>query len=309
MTGLVLITGSGGFVGRHLSIELKRIGMELAPSVRREVGPKTDWTSALANVDAVIHLAALAHERAEKYETSKDYESLRRVNALGAERLARAAAGANVRRLVFLSTIGVCGDETFGTPLTEESPGAPRSLYAASKLEAEQRLRAVSQETGLRVTILRPTLVYGPGNGGNVLRLLRLVDQGWPLPFGALANRRTLTHVRNLASAISAALQQVHDGTFVICDQTPVSTPDIIRYMAAGMGRKARLFACPRWSLEMLGRLIGQHDKMRRLTGSLEADCGKFVRVFGWLPPVSPQDGLYETGRWFRSQNAAGRSG
>jgi nucleoside-diphosphate-sugar epimerase len=310
MTGLVLITGSSGFVGRHLTIELKRIGVALAPTVHREVGPETDWASALVNVDAVIHLAALAHERAEKLDASRDYEPLRRVNVLGAERLARAAAAARVRRFIFLSTVGVCGDETVGAPLTEESPEAPRSFYAASKLEAEQRLRVVSHETGLRVTILRPTLVYGPGNGGNMLRLLRVLDRGWPLPFGGLANRRTLTHVRNLVSAISTALQKVHDGgTFVICDHIAVSTPEILRCMAAGMGRSVRLLACPRRSLQMLARLTGQQDKVRRLIGSLEADSGKFARAFGWLPPVSPQDGLYETGRWFRSHNTAGRSG
>src|SRR5687767_9774298 len=143
MTPHVLVTGASGFVGRHLLRELAARGVA-AVSERREMARETDWSDLLAGSGAVIHLAALAHERAEALERSGNYETLHRVNALATERLARAAAAAGVEQFVFLSTIGVCGDETAGTPFTEDSMAAPRSLYARSKLEAERLLASVS---------------------------------------------------------------------------------------------------------------------------------------------------------------------
>lgn len=292
----LLVTGSTGFVGRHLMREIK--GRVTVVAERRDIGAHTDWRSAFDGIDAVVHLAALAHGRA----SSSNYPTLRNVNALGSERLARAAAEAGVRHLIFISTNGVCGDETFGTPITEESPTAPRSPYATSKLEAERLVTAVSAGTGLRITILRPTLVYGPGNGGNMLRVLRLIDRGWPLPFAGIRNRRSLTHVGNLVSAIAAALLRPEcEGTFVVCDDAVVSTPQLVRCLAEGMRRRARLFPFPQRLLRLGAAIVRQEDALRRLTGSFEADCGKLMNTFGWRPKITPQDGLYETGRWFRS--------
>jgi UDP-glucose 4-epimerase len=310
VTGPVLVTGANGFVGRHLVAELERSGVRLADRGGREIGPETDWTGAFEDVGAVVHLAALAHDRATKHEVSGDYEALRRVNALGTERLARAAAAMGVRRFVFLSTIGVCGDETSGAPLTEESPQAPRSLYAASKAEAERLLHEISRETGLLVTVLRPTLVYGPENGGNMLRLLRVIDHGWPLPLAAVDNRRSLTFVGNLVSAIAAVLGgPERSATFVVCDSVALSTPHMIRGLAAGMERGVALFPLPVPLLRAAARLAGRQDEIRRLTGSLVADCGKLSSDLAWRPPFDAEASLYETGRWFRSEYRTRRSG
>jgi len=231
----VLVTGGSGFVGRHLLAELGRRGVQAATD-RRELSPHTHWRDLVNGKRAVIHLAAAAHERAEQL----DYEALHRINALAAERLAREAAAAGAEQFVFLSTIGVCGDETTGAPFNDESTPAPRSLYARSKLEAERLLAQVSAQTGLRVTVLRPTLVYGPGNAGNFLRLLKAVKRGMPLPFGRVRNRRTLTYVGNLVSAILDVLERNGAGTFVVCDSESLSTAEIVRAVARGMDKPAR---------------------------------------------------------------------
>lgn len=302
--GPVFVSGASGFIGRHLLAELERRGVPATTGPRRELGPETDWSGALEGVASVVHLAAAAHERAQIHERARDYQALRRVNALGTERLARAAAAADVKQFVFLSTIGVCGDETFGQAFTEESAPAPRSLYAASKLEAEQLLDTVSRETGMAVTVLRPTLVYGPENGGNFLRLLTLVDRGWPLPFAAIRNRRSLTYVGNLVSAINAVLGRWDAaGKFVVCDAEALSTPEIVRCLAAGLERSTRLFPLSGNALRFAGKALGREDLVRRLIGSLEADCGKLRRLFGWRPPFEPAPALTETAVWFRSQH------
>lgn len=300
MAQTALVTGGSGFVGGHLLPALEAQGT-VVRAARRELGPQTQWDDLLAGAGAVIHLAAAAHERAQALERRSDYEALRRVNAAATEHLAREAARAGADHFVFLSTIGVCGDETSGSPFTEESAPAPRSLYASSKLEAERRLAAVSAETGLAVTVLRPTLVYGPGSRGNFRRLLEAVERGWPLPFASVNNRRSLTYVGNLVSAIVAVLgRREAAGTFVVCDAEALSTPQIVRALAAGLGRPARLFALPPAVLRLAGKAIGRADLVRRLTGSLEADCSRLARVLSWSPPVAPAQGLAETAAWFR---------
>ena len=253
----VLVTGGTGFVGRHLLADLKGRGVPVIAAAR-DLASETDWQNLLDGVDSVVHLAAAAHGRAEVLERKQDYETLRRVNALATERLAREAAACGAQHFVFLSTIGVCGDETSGEPITEETPPRPRSLYAASKLEAERLLGEVARETGLRVTVLRPTLVYGPGNGGNMLRLLRVARAGWPLPLASIRNRRNLTFVENLVSAVSAVLAQPQcSGTYVVCDRQALSTPQLVRGLAEGMGRSAVLFPFPVRLLRAAGRLTG----------------------------------------------------
>jgi len=135
----VFVTGASGFVGRHLAAHLQVSGIAVA-SERRELGPETTWRDLLAGVDAVVHAGGLAHERATRASEAE----LERVNVRGSERLAREAAAAGVRHFVFISTIGVCGDETHGAPFTDASAAAPRTPYARSKWHAEQALRSIA---------------------------------------------------------------------------------------------------------------------------------------------------------------------
>jgi nucleoside-diphosphate-sugar epimerase len=291
----VVVTGATGFIGRHLCAALAAGNVPVLALGRQQ--PDID---ALRGADAVVHLAALAHERASALERAGDYQEFLRVNTMATERLAREAASAGVGHFVFLSTIGVCGEETHGAPFTEQSPPAPRSLYARSKLEAEQRLARVGAETGLRITVLRPTLVYGPGNPGNFLRLLRLVQSGLPLPLGAVCNRRNLAYVGNLVSAIAAALRSADvQGLFLACDSVPISTSELVRRLSRAMGRDARLVPMPVSLLRAAATLVGQGDAARRLLGSLEVDPSKLGRELAWSPPFSLDESLRLTVEWF----------
>jgi nucleoside-diphosphate-sugar epimerase len=250
----VAVTGASGFVGRTLGPALISAGHMQVP---------------VEDADAVVHLAAIAHRRASR-------EELKRVNVDFAVETARKAAAAGAG-FVFLSSVKVHG-ETSTAALRETSPIAPRDDYAASKAKAEDALRAVP---GLRLAVLRPPLVYGPGVKANFLSLLKAVARGVPLPLASVDNRRSLVYVGNLAAAILACLDR--QGTFLVSDGSAVSTPQLCREIGAALGRPARLFAFPPAWLP------------RKLSGSLEVDDS----TLSWKRPFTRQEGLRATARWY----------
>lgn len=248
-----LVTGATGFVGKALCAGLSASGYGVVPAVRCNSGlphemvvgnldASTDWRSALSGCDAVVHLAARVHVMDD---TSQNPLALyRETNTEATLNLARRAAQAGVKRFIFISTIKVNG-EGRDEPYRETDAPAPKDAYAISKWEAEQGLQRIARETGLEVVILRPPLVYGPGVKANFLRLMRTVEKGWPLPLGAIRNRRSLLYLGNFVDAIRLCVEHpaAAGQTFLVDDGQPVSTPDLIRAVAHAMGRPARLLS------------------------------------------------------------------
>lgn len=269
-----------------------------------EIGPYTDWAGALRGVDIVIHLAARVHvmrETAPDPASTYDY-----VNFRGTERLARQAAEAEIGRFVFLSTVKVNGEATDGMPFDETDPAFPQDPYAISKWRAETALSRIAGETGLKITVLRIPLVYGPGVGGNFLRLMKWIYRGIPLPLAGIKNRRSLLYLGNLVDALiaCAVAQRAEGKTFIVSDGEEVSTPELIRRLAAAMGKKARLFHLP---IPLL-RFAGEHQAVSRLSQSLVVDGSAIRRETGWIPPYSMDCGLGETAKWFLNSLSRRRS-
>lgn len=301
----VLVTGANGFVGRALCGHLAEGDHIVVPVVRRACGlsgevtvgnmnSETDWGGILPACDAVVHLAARVHVMDD---TSENPLALyRATNTAAALNLARQAAQAGVRRFVFVSSVKVNG-EGREVPYRETDPPAPEDDYAVSKWEAEQGLLQIARETGLEVAILRPPLVYGPGVMANFRRLLDTVARGWPLPFGAIRNRRSLLYLGNFVDAIQACLEHpaAAGQTFLLDDGRPVSTPELVRAIARVMGRPARLLPIPVGVLEFAGALLGKRAAVARLTGSLHVDSSAIRTRLGWTPPYSMEAGLAAT--------------
>jgi len=276
------------------------------PVVVGDVGPDTDWSEAVAGVRCVIHLAARVH--AMRDEAPDPLAEHRRVNLSGTMGLARAAAAAGARRLVFVSTVKVMG-EGRELPYGPSDSPAPVDPYATSKWEAEQALRSLAEASGLEVVVVRPVLVYGPGVRANFLRLLQLVDRELPIPFGAVQNRRSLLFVGNLADALRvAASAPVAAGTpYFLSDGSAVSTPQLVRSLAAAMGRRPRLLAIPPWLMRGGLTLLGKRAVANRVLGSLTVDPSAFQATAGWAPPCSFEEGVSRTVEWYL-RSGAGRA-
>src|SRR4051812_45359247 len=153
----------------------------------------------------------------------------------------------------------------------------------------------------MQLVVLRPPLVYGPRVRGNFLSLLQAIDRRLPLPLGTIQNRRSLLYVENLADAIARCV--VHPaaaGTFLVSDGHDLSTQELVRSLASGLGISPRLFAVPRALLLLGGAMVGRRGAVARLTGSLQLDSSRIRRALDWSPPHTVTQGLNATAQWYR---------
>lgn len=308
----ILITGANGFVGNALCKEAFSRGFNVCGATRKasdpiaglgiryiqnitigDINSQTDWHDALLDCDVVIHLAGRVHVMRE--HADNPLAEFRQVNVLGAEHLARCAAASGVKRLVYLSSIKVHGEETeFDQKFSEQDKPSPQDAYGLSKLEAEQALNQTAAETGLEVVIIRPPLVYGIGVKGNFAELLRMVKKGIPLPLAGLKNKRDFVYVGNLVDALitCATHPKAAGETYLVSDCEAVSTSDLLSRLAIAVGAPSRIFYTPLWMLRLSGKLLGKSIQVERLVGSLQVDSSKIRRELDWTPPYSLEQGL-----------------
>lgn len=311
----VLVTGANGFIGKALLAELIAAGFDAKGTVRSsvscadqsaamvigDINASTVWQDALLGVDVVVHLAARVHVMKETVADS--LRAFREVNVAGTENLARQAAANGVRRFIYLSSIKVNGDQT-DRALSADDNEAPQGSYALSKWEAEQVLKKVGVETGLETVIIRPPLTYGPDVKGNFLRLLKLVNSGWPLPLGKVNNKRSLVSVDNLCDLIKTCIDHPDAGgqVLLVSDGHDLSTLDLVRIMATHMRRPVRLFSLPLGCLYGIGKIMGRKPEVSRLCASLQVDIRQTCNRLNWKPPYSVDEEIRKTVAWFMAQ-------
>ncbi|GAA5183065.1 NAD-dependent epimerase/dehydratase family protein [Niveibacterium umoris] len=302
---LALVTGATGFVARTLIPALRAHGYRVRAALRSpcdgpwdesvvvgDLNNFVDWGPATAGVDAIWHLAARVHVMRE---TEADpLQAFRRVNVERTADLCAAARVSGVRRLVYLSSIKVNGEQTQpGRPFRPDDTPAPHDAYGVSKLEAEQAIRA----SGIESAIVRPPLIYGPGVGANFAQLVSAVSKGYLLPLGSVDNRRDLVFVGNLVDALVRIGEHPRAAgrTFLISDRAPMSTPELIRHIAHALQKRERLLRVPSPLLLGALTLLGKREEAQRLLGSLEVDTSDLVETLSWQPPYTVAEGLRAT--------------
>jgi nucleoside-diphosphate-sugar epimerase len=315
----ILVTGVNGFVGSHLfnpalmpNSYLRGISRQnlflpqnsnLATIRIDNIDAETNWSEALDAVDVVIHLAARAHmlnDAAKNPEVEFD-----RTNHQGTANLVRQAITANVKHFIFISSIGAMTTLSDRT-LNETTPCHPDTPYGRSKLKAEEALISLASRSAMTWTILRPTLVYGPGNPGNMERLLKLVKRRLPLPLGAIDNRRSFIYVENLVDAIVQCIDhpKAINQTFILSDGIDLSTPQLIRRLASCLDYPTPLLPFPPLLMKVAGKLTGKSDTVSRLLGSLAVDSSKIRQTLNWQPPYTLDQGLQATADWFKASSS-----
>jgi nucleoside-diphosphate-sugar epimerase len=313
----ILVTGGTGFIGGHLLPVLYKKNLQVTLAARHhvsdalnpehkvvkvgEIKESTDWTEALKEGDTVIHLAARAHQLNDQ-ALDPEAEFLR-INFEGTKALVKQAIALGVKHFIFISSIGAMTTLSEHT-LTEESPCRPDSPYGRSKLQAEQGLIELCQNSPMTWTILRPTLVYGAGNPGNMERLMKLIKTGFPLPLGAINNRKSFLYVGNLVDAIIVCLDHPNakNQTFIVSDGEDLSTTNLIRRLGKALGKSPLLLPIPAELLRLTTKLLGKADIGDRLLSSLRVDSSKIRQMLDWTPPYTVDQGLQATADWFKSR-------
>jgi UDP-glucose 4-epimerase len=301
----VLVTGATGFVGRALVPALMEHGHTVRAALRGgatapfhphveiarhgDLAGDVDWTPIVAGVDAIVHLAGIAHIGTDVPEARYD-----RINHQVTEDLAVAAEGAQAKRFIFVSSIRAQSGPSADHILSEKDAPQPADIYGVSKLAAEGALH----NSALRYTILRPVLIYGAGVKGNLAALTRLAASSWPLPFGALTNKRSMLNRDSLISAILFALDTpaTERETYVVADKTPIAVNEIVTALRHGLAKSPGLIAVPRGILSAGLRAVGKSDVLSRLEGELIANPSKLIAA-GWTPTTDTAAALMAIAR------------
>ena len=316
----ICVTGANGFIGKSVCEVLSKSNKSVRAVTRdlnvcknssnieyrviSDINDKTNWKQVLVDIDCIIHCAGRAHIM---NETKKDELKIyRSVNVDGTKNLVEQAVKAGVKRIVFLSSVKVNGENTNNkfsdTNLKKAKKNIftyndipdPKDPYALSKFEAEKVLWEVSLNTGLDITVVRLPLVYGKGVKGNLERLIKLVKSQIPLPLGLVKNQRSMIGIDNLVDLLIRCTNHPDAAgkTFLVSDDEDISTPDFVRYIATSMGLKALLFPVPIFLIKILGFIFGKKNEINRLIGSLRVDITYTKQILNWTPPVSAAEGI-----------------
>jgi nucleoside-diphosphate-sugar epimerase len=313
---VVLITGAFGFVGTSLSAFLaqRRHVLYALDVEERQPSPYSvfhtwdeldafDWRS----VDAVVHLAGKAHDTRQ----AADPQSYFDVNLGLTQRIFERFLSSRARVFLFFSSVKAAADSVpAGTVLTEDAPADPRTPYGRSKRAAETFLLAAALPPGRRLYILRPCMIHGPGNKGNLNLLYRVASRGIPYPLGAFDNRRSFTSVANLCQAVEGLLAgEAPSGIYQMADDEPVSTNILVALMAESAGRRPRIWRLPpgfvRWCARAGDRLHLplNTERLEKLTESYVVSNAKLRQALGLERfPVTAEEGLRITLRSFRKE-------
>lgn len=303
----LLITGIHGFVGSNLVAALSRdsdiYGLDIIAPEKSGILKTFSWNDLdkglVPEVDAIIHLAGKAHDTKNRSAADIYFK----INTGLTQKIFDYFLRSSARKFVFFSSVKAAADFVLGELLTEDVVPAPVGPYGESKIKAEEYIRSRQTPSGKSVYILRPCMIHGPGNKGNLNLLYNVVRKGIPWPLGAFDNRRTFTSIDNLTFVIDNLLEKdVASGIYHMADDEPVATNRLIEIICASLGKKARIWNISKPFITFCAgigtslHLPLNKDRLHKLTENYVVSNAKIKQAIGIdRMPVRAEDGLKKT--------------
>lgn len=316
----ILITGIHGFVGSNLVEALKQrheiYGLDIVAPEKEGVIKTYSWddldNGLVPNVDAVIHLAGKAHDTKNKSAADIYFK----INTDLTKKIFDYFSGHPfIKKFIFFSSVKAAVDKVLGDVLTEDVTPCPVGPYGESKVRAEEYIQQclngeAALYSGRDVVILRPCMIHGPGNKGNLNLLYGFVKKNLPWPLGSFDNRRTFTSIENLSYVIASLLDKsVESGIYNMADDEALSTNELIEVMCAAMGKKAHVWRISKGFIRMAAgvgdvlHLPLNTFRLTKLTENYVVSNAKIKHALGISAmPVDARDGLTRTIKSFQNQ-------
>lgn len=292
----VLVTGISGFVGANLINYFKnKTGIVLLGHGRSKVSGIEFIDTANAQtldthrIETVIHLAGIAHDLSRKYQPEDYY----RVNFEGTRKLVDEVLKSNVSKFIFVSSIKAACDSS-STPADEVMKTNPVTDYGKSKLKAEEYIESQSWNAK-SFYILRPAMMHGPGNKGNLNLLYRFAKMGIPFPFGAFHNHRSFLSIDNFCFIVERMIErEINSGIYHLADDGFLSTVDLYKIISNTLGKNPSVWNVPAGVIAGLASIAGKKGMVSKLTEDMMVSNKKIVQAVGPLP-VSLREGIEKT--------------
>ena len=307
----ILITGVHGFVGSNLVKALSKehviYGLDIVSPQKEGVRYTFSWDDLekkdmIPEVNAIIHLAGKAHDTKNQSKAEVYFA----VTTELTKKIYDYFLASEAKKFIFFSSVKAAADQVEGEYVDENVVPSPKGPYGESKIAAE---RYIQSRSGKQTYILRPCMIHGPGNKGNLNLLYGVVKRGLPWPLGAFENRRTFTSIDNLCYIIGGLLgKDVASGVYNINDDEAVSTNELIGIICSVMGKKAHIWRIPRGLMEGVAKLGGwfhlplNPERLQKLTENYVSSNAKIKKALGVEQlPVRAKDGLVKTIESFSS--------
>ena len=257
------VTGGTGFIGKRLICALQKERINVRLLSRKKLNKNTIVCDlkvdsipddSLIGVDTIFHLAGFSHDMRDATKIQNIYQ---KVNVDATIRLAKLAVKTNIKKFIFVSSVKAAGAPDFGVRASEKDQGEPEGVYGKTKREAELKLLKIGKESGMHVSIIRPSLVYGPNVKGNLKLMLSGIKNGWFPPLPETGNRRSMIHVDDLVRAILlvAKDERANGEIFAATDGNPHSSREIYNAMCSVLGRPIPKWSIPKFLFDMVSMI------------------------------------------------------
>jgi len=311
----ILITGINGFVGTNFTNSWSKnhmlFGLDIKQPEKEGVERTFGWNELgkVPPVDAIVHLAGKAHDTKNRSEAQVYFD----VNTGLTQKIFDYFLQSDARTFIFFSSVKAAADSVPGEVLTEDVVPAPVGPYGESKIRAEEYIiRSMNQDSRARtknIYILRPCMIHGPGNKGNLNLLYSVVKKGIPWPLGAYENRRSFCSIDNISYVVEQLIvkENIESGIYHVGDDEPLSTNELIRLISESVGKKSHIWKFPKGMMSAAASVGGalylplNKERLRKLTENYVVSNEKIKRALDIEKmPFSAQEGMRKTLDSFR---------